>query len=383
LPAEAQTPTVGLREQEAAVVVTESDAAEKEHKYRQRIKDGLDATFDDRDTSETELAIDRDRLVIFSDHHRGARDGADDFWRCERSYHAALGYYLEHGYRLALLGDVEELWENKPQDPMQAYQRTLELEREFHDQGRLVRCWGNHDDAWRHEGEVKKHLRPHFPDLVVREALKLRVAEAGQRLGLIFLVHGHQGTLDSDRLSAFSRLPVRHLWRPIQRRFKIPSTTPARDFKLRALHDDAMFKWALGRTDAKPILISGHTHRPVFSTPESTPERPPDAVATALRQLREHGGTRDQLADLRAELELVRTPPFGEPPKEMPVPCYFNTGCCSFGDGDVTGLELADTEIRLVRWLNDEYEPRRKRLAEPRKLRDVFAEVHAARPELA
>jgi hypothetical protein len=195
---------------------------------------------------------------------------------------------------------------------------------------------------------VKKHLHPHFPGLVVREALKLRIAEGGQRLGLIFLVHGHQGTLDSDRLFAFSRLPVRYLWRPIQRRLKIASTTPARDFKLRALHDDAMFRWALGRTDAKPVLIAGHTHRPVFSTPESAAERSPDAVADALRQLREHGGTPDQLAELRAELELVRTPPFGEPPKEMPVPCYFNTGCCSFGDGDVTGLELADTEIRLV-----------------------------------
>jgi hypothetical protein len=360
--------------------VAESDTAEKQREYRQRVKEGLDAAFDDPDVTETELAIDRDRLVIFSDHHRGARDGADDFWRCERSYHAALGYYLEHRYRLVLLGDVEELWENKPEEPIRAYGRTLALEREFHSQRRLDRFWGNHDDAWRHEGEVHTHLHPRFPDLVVREALKLRVTEAGQRLGLIFLVHGHQGTLDSDRLSAFSRLPVRYLWRPIQRRFKIASTTPARDFKLRAVHDDAMFRWALGRRDAKPVLIAGHTHRPVFSTPDPKPERSPDAVAEALRQLREAGGTADELADLRAELELVQTPPFGESPKEMPVPCYFNTGCCSFGDGDVTGLELADGEIRLVRWLNDEYEPRKKRLAEPRKLRDVFTEVHAASP---
>ena len=31
-------------------------------------------------------------------------------------------------------------------------------------------------------------------------------------------------------------------------------------------------------------------------------------------------------------------------------PCYFNTGCCSFPDGDITGLEIADGMIRLVRW---------------------------------
>ena len=58
----------------------------------------------------------------------------------------------------------------------------------------------------------------------------------------------------------------------------------------------------------------------------------------------------------------------------MPLPCYFNTGCCSYGDGDVTGLEIADGEIRLVRWLNDEYEARKHELAS-RKLRDVFAAV--------
>jgi predicted phosphodiesterase len=358
--------------------VAESDAAEKQRKYRQRVKEGLDSAFEDSGTTESELAVDRERVVIFSDHHRGARDGADDFWRCERSYHAALGYYLEHGYRLVLLGDVEELWENKPEEPIRDYATTLELEREFHAEGRLERFWGNHDDAWRHEGEVEKHLHPRFPGLVVREALKLHVTEGGQRVGLIFLVHGHQGTLDSDRLSAFSRLPVRYLWRPIQRRFKMASTTPARDFKLRALHDDAMFGWALGRRDAKPVLIAGHTHRPVFSSPESKPERTADAVAEALQNLRAQGGTAEELADLRAELEFVRTAPFGEPPKEMPVPCYFNTGCCSFGDGDITGIELSNGEIRLVRWLNDDFQPRKKQLAEPRKLREVFAEVDAA-----
>ena len=31
-------------------------------------------------------------------------------------------------------------------------------------------------------------------------------------------------------------------------------------------------------------------------------------------------------------------------------PCYFNTGCCSFPDGDITGLEIADGQVRLVRW---------------------------------
>ena len=30
------------------------------------------------------------RYIIFSDQHKGARNGADDFLRCERAYNAAL-----------------------------------------------------------------------------------------------------------------------------------------------------------------------------------------------------------------------------------------------------------------------------------------------------
>ncbi len=31
-------------------------------------------------------------------------------------------------------------------------------------------------------------------------------------------------------------------------------------------------------------------------------------------------------------------------------PCYFNSGCCCFDDGDITGLEIENGLIRLVKW---------------------------------
>jgi hypothetical protein len=31
-------------------------------------------------------------------------------------------------------------------------------------------------------------------------------------------------------------------------------------------------------------------------------------------------------------------------------PTYFNSGCCCFTDGDITGIEIADSCIRLIRW---------------------------------
>jgi len=353
-----------------------ADSPAEREKYQRRVERGLDRAFSDPDVTERDLDLDADRLVIFSDHHRGARDGADDFWRCERAYRAALGYYLEEGHRLFLLGDVEELWENGPRDVLSSYRDTLALEREFFELGRLERFWGNHDDAWRHADAVEAHLGSDFPGLEIREALKLHATRDGVRVGLFFLVHGHQGTLDSDRFGGVSRIVVRYGWRTLQQHLRMASTTPAQDFQLRAAHDDAMFQWASRRPEHL-VLVAGHTHRPVFSTPKSTPGRAVDDVRDELDELRKKGAAPDEIADLRAELELGLTAPYGDPPREMPIPCYFNTGCCSFGDGDVTGIELRDGEIRLVRWLDDEYEPHGQQLA-TRPVEEVFAQVRDA-----
>ena len=56
----------------------------------------------------------------------------------------------------------------------------------------------------------------------------------------------------------------------------------------------------------------------------------------------------------------------------MEKPCYFNSGCCCFLDGDITGIEIADGEIRLIRWPDDEGRPK-PRVLESAKLKDVFA----------
>ena len=351
-------------------------------KYQRTVAKALTRTFDSEQTDEQQLSLDTARVVVFSDHHKGARDGADDFLRCERAYHAALAYYLETGFRLFVLGDVEELWECTPKEVIREYEDTLELEAQFHKAGRYVRFWGNHDDQWRHSGEVSKYLHDDrfFPGLEVREALKLRVVRGTERLGTLFLAHGHQGTLDSDRFAWFSRPVVRHLWRPLQRRLGMPSTTPSRDFQLRQRHDAAMFTWA--RTHpAKPVLIAGHTHRPVFWTsrkpgaPESDKE-----LKRRLEALRASGSaTPESLGASHAQLQFVRAEARrrGPPATQIDPPCYFNTGCCSFGDGDVTGIEIVDGKIRLVRWPNDNDEPLPKPLVEA-DLAEVFDRVGGA-----
>ena len=325
--------------------MTELDA-----KYFGGIRAGLDAAL--KRATEQRFDPSRDRIAIFSDHHKGVGDAADDFRRCEHAYTSALGYYLEAGYRLFVLGDSEELWEEHAEEVIERYRDVLELEAQFVRRGNgLERFFGNHDDQWASRKEVAKHLGGVLGDITVREALRLTVERPGKQPGTLFFVHGHQGTAESDRWGPFSRLFVRHVWRPIQRRTGYSATTPSRSYTLRAKHDRAMFEWA--RTQGSGlVLIAGHTHRPVFarSKPDPPPTRPIAELEEALR-LANAGGDAAAAAQVRAELEYAltgrRRP---DQALEVSPPCYFNTGCCSFPDGDITGLEIADGQIRLVRW---------------------------------
>jgi len=251
-----------------------------------------------------------------------------------------------------VLGDAEELWEEHPKGVIEHYRDVLALEAQFVRPGNgLERFFGNHDDQWASKDEVAEHLAPALGSIAVREALRLTVERPGKRPGTLFFVHGHQGTADSDRWRPLSRLFVRHVWRPIQRRTGFSATSPSRNYALRARHDRAMYEWARTQSPGL-VLIAGHTHRPVFarSTPDPPPTRPIAELEEALR-LANAGGDAAAAAAVRAELEYARTGR-RRPDRVLQVspPCYFNTGCCSFPDGDITGLEIADGEIRLVRW---------------------------------
>lgn len=319
--------------------------------YQQRIKDALDELFSDSSIETISLEAASARIVIFSDHHKGARDGADDFELSEAPYAAALAYYLHSNFTLYVLGDVEELWENRPGPVVEAYRAVLQLESKFKAAGQYERFWGNHDDYWATPSAVDKHLRGMFGPLNVREALKIRVMSEGEQRGLLFLAHGHQGTEESDRWSWASRIFVRRVWRPAQRRFRFTATHLEADPRLRHRHDVAMYTWARIHP-ARPVLIAGHTHRPVFwmSDPLDLDEAA-QQIEARIEMLEFTGGPDDQRAKHYAELELLRARKRqDETSTKIDPPCYFNTGCCSFPHGVITGLELADGEIRLVEW---------------------------------
>lgn len=56
------------------------------------------------------------------------------------------------------------------------------------------------------------------------------------------------------------------------------------------------------------------------------------------------------------------------------IPCYFNTGCCRFADGDITGIELDDGSIRLIKWAGGENNFHRT-VFEDARLAEIFARL--------
>jgi hypothetical protein len=53
-------------------------------------------------------------------------------------------------------------------------------------------------------------------------------------------------------------------------------------------------------------------------------------------------------------------------------PTYFNTGCCCFDDGDITGIEIADGFIRLIKWEYNKVNITERLVLEELQLTELF-----------
>ena len=99
---------------------------------------------------ENQINVDphKSRLVIFSDHHKGDGSGADDFKKNAALYKTALNYYAEQKFKLIVLGDSEELWENSMGQVIEHYENLIRDEIALAlegPNGKKIRIWGNHD----------------------------------------------------------------------------------------------------------------------------------------------------------------------------------------------------------------------------------------------
>jgi hypothetical protein len=215
---------------------------------------------------------------------------------------------------------------------------------------------------------------------VAPQALKL-IDNNG--MARILLVHGHQGSIDADKFSWFSRFWVRvfRIVEPFARKIGVYSTTSATKSQITKDYERTFYQWA---KENKIILICGHSHRAIFAS-KSHAENLREEIAQLglensklkllsskyLDNLRKIRAKKKELKDEKSKGRLIDPT---DPGKE-PLPCYFNTGCGLYSDG-LTGIEIESDAIRLVKWNRESTQNVQDRqVYQEARLSDILAKV--------
>jgi UDP-2,3-diacylglucosamine pyrophosphatase LpxH len=287
--------------------------------------------------------IDQQKFIILSDQHKGARDDADDFALAEKNYLAALDHYNQHHFHYINLGDSEELWENRMNAVKKHNKATFEKEKLFLTRNAFTKIFGNHDLYWDNDPLAPVTLMQLYGQKIkVYEGTILQTTINNKPFS-IYLTHGHQGDLQSDG-NWLSKWLVANVWARLQAYLKINPNTPANNDQLKTDHNRIMYEWSERQNQL--LLITGHTHQPVFKSlthlEKLYAELDKAKVAndeTRINDLQHQISERHFKGDVVAEFKDYNY-----------KPCYFNSGCCCFDDGDITGIEIEAGYIRLIKW---------------------------------
>jgi UDP-2,3-diacylglucosamine pyrophosphatase LpxH len=300
------------------------------------------------------LDLEKDRLVFFSDHHKGDGSAADDFKKNAALYDNALAFYQREGFRLVVVGDNEELWEASYDQILSGYRELIKKEiamsLESRD-GKKIRIYGNHDK------EVSLRGFKKYCSSLEENILKNVDHREGLCLGQdIFLIHGHQGRFFEDQAWRLSRWAIQIVWKTIQMILDIGIDGPAENYKIRDSLELKYYRWAKKH---KLLLICGHTHRAIFGSLTHQDRLQPEILRLSKTLQRAHPEEREDIqkeiersqADIKALLSrrAGKKPKTFEKPPAWPVPCYFNDGCCGYTNG-ITCIEIDSGVIRLIKW---------------------------------
>lgn len=281
------------------------------------------------------------KFIILSDQHKGARNGSDDFAVAEKNYLAALDYYFNNNFYYINLGDSEELWENTLSQVKKFNTATFEKEKQFLLRKAFTKIYGNHDLYWDNNPLASFELEKIYGEKVcIYEGMILQTSIEQHPLQ-IFLTHGHQGDVVSDG-NWFSKWFISNIWAPLQAYLALNPNTPAYDDHLKTEHNKFMYEWSAQQKST--ILITGHTHQPVFES------------LTLFERLYQQLNIAKQTNNAKEITRIEAQIKMKNADRNISVdftdykPSYFNSGCCCFSDGDITGIEIADGMIRLIKW---------------------------------
>ena len=211
---------------------------------------------------------DKSKYVIMSDCHRGNGDNYDDFLKNQNIFRAALNYYYQNGFTYIELGDGDELWEVKKYDEIiNAHLDVFKLLKKYFDEGRLIMIYGNHDIVKEDCSVLEKYFYTYYDEdskekkallngFIVEESLVLKYKGNN-----IFLLHGHQVDLISGTFWKMSRFLVRYIWRPLTNVGVNDLTSAAKNNQVSKYVEKKLQNWSKKNNT---IVISGHTHRPIF-----------------------------------------------------------------------------------------------------------------------
>jgi UDP-2,3-diacylglucosamine pyrophosphatase LpxH len=211
-----------------------------------------------------------DRLVFFSDVHRGNNSWADEFASNEIVYTYALQHYYDAGFTYIEVGDGDELLKFRYVEPIRiAHEHVFRLLQKFHRENRLHYIYGNHDIEYRHPELV--HRKPNriinqiteepeilFDDFIAHEGLIFKHKESNV---MLFAVHGHQADDLFHRFIWLNQILLRMLWRPLQLLgFQDPSSVSQNIYKRQKVEEE-LIKWSANQ---KQPMVCGHTHKERF-----------------------------------------------------------------------------------------------------------------------
>lgn len=313
------------------------------------------------------------KMIFFSDLHRGLGDLADDFTeKQQRSYHTALESYLKNDFALFHLGDIEELKEQPDvKAVLKTHQKSVLIEKEFHRRKKYFRIFGNHDSQYENpsyvdktlnlaefyglDGDLKDHKVQVFQGILLQYG----------HLPDVLLVHGHQGYLPIlTNFFEIIGLPFGRFWiNNIQKKNRSVNYESYCDIEK---DENAFYDWASKYKNQ--IVIFGHTHRPLWGgkTVIEAYEKKLKVEVDKLRNI---------AIEKKVSINILKQDPIGYGITEIidninkfvdilkkkmaengvcrapkPLPILYNTGCCIFEDGDITGIEIDQGFIKLVKW---------------------------------
>lgn len=215
------------------------------------------------------------KFILMSDCHRGQGNNGDNFLPNQNIFFGALEYYYQNGFTYIELGDGDELWENRKMEVIkEVHEDEFDMMSRFYNENRFYMIYGNHDIVKSRKSYMQRHCNSYycpvskkhkqfFPGIEISEGLLLKNTDTKDE---IFLVHGHQGDFINDQIWPVSRFLVRYLWGPLE---LIGFTAPTGTGRANRKKDKLEKRLIAYANSEKRILIAGHTHRPVFRSPNN------------------------------------------------------------------------------------------------------------------